>query len=67
MNIKVDDKMYKRFLEVMIENEEFAFGDNEMIRQQLETCLNTQGYWSDCAVRIYYDKDKKDFRVESRF
>lgn len=67
MNIKVNDKMYKRFLEVMIENEEFAFGDNEMIRDQLELVLNTQGYWSGCAVRIYYDKDKEDFRVESRF
>ena len=65
--IKVTDKMLKRFLEIMDENDEFLFGDEEDIKQQLQVCLNTQGYWSGCAIRVYWDKDMKDFRIGSRF
>ena len=65
--IKVTDKMLKRFLEIMDENDEFLFGDEEDIKQQLQVCLNTQGYWSGCAIRVYWDKDIKDFRTASRF
>lgn len=65
--IKVTDKMLKRFLEIMDEHDEFVFGDDEYLKKQLETCLNTQGYWSGCAIRVYYDQESKDFYVESRF
>jgi hypothetical protein len=65
--IKVTDKMLKRFLEIMDENDEFLFGDEEDIKQQLQVCLNTQGYWSGCTIRVYWDKDIKDFRIGSRF
>lgn len=65
--IKVTNKMLNRFLEIMNNYDEFVFGDEQEIKQQLQTCLNTQGYWSACAIRLYYDKDLKDFRVENRF
>lgn len=65
--IKVNKKMLKRFLEIMDEYDEFVFGDEDDIKQQLEVCLNSQGYWSGCAIRVYYDKDVKDFYVGGRF
>lgn len=65
--VKVDDKMVKRFLEVMDEFDEFVFGDIEDIKKQLEVCLNSQGYWSGCSIRVYYDEVDKDFVVNSRF
>ena len=65
--IKVNKKMVERFLDIMESNEEFIFGDYDYIKKQLEMCLNTQGYWSGCSIRVYYDKDTKDFYVESRF
>ena len=65
--IKVNKKMLDRFLDIMEQYGEFVFGDNKEIKQQLEICLNSQGYWSACSIRLYYDKDIKDFRVESRF
>lgn len=65
--IKVNNKMVKRFLEIMDENDEFVFGDKKQIKQQLEACLNTQGYWSGCSIRVYYDEDAKDFRIGGRF
>lgn len=65
--MKVNNKILKRFLEIMDNYGEFVFGDEKEIKQQLETCLNSQGYWSGCAIRLYYDKNIKDFRIESRF
>lgn len=65
--IKVNSKMLKRFLEIMDEYDEFVFGTEEEIKKQLEICLNSQGYWSACSIRVYYDKDTKDFRIEMRF
>ena len=65
--IKVNSKMLKRFLEIMDEYDEFVFGTEEEIKQQLEICLNSQGYWSACSIRVYYDKDIEDFRIERRF
>ena len=65
--IKVNNKMVKRFLEIMDENDEFVFGDKKQIKQQLEVCLNSQGYWSGCSIRVYYDEDTKDFRIGGRF
>ena len=65
--IKVNNKMVKRFLEIMDENDEFVFGDKKQIKQQLEVCLNSQGYWSGCSIRVYYDEDAKDFRIGGRF
>ena len=67
MKIKVNNKMLERFLQIMDDYGEFVFGDEEYLKKQLETCLNTQGYWSGVSIRIYYDKDIKDFYVESRF
>ena len=37
------------------------------LKKQLELCLNSQGYWSGCSIRVYYDKDTKDFRIGNRF
>lgn len=65
--IKVNKKMLKRFLEIMDDYGEFVFGDEDYLQKQLETCLNTQGYWSGVSIRVYYDKDIKDFYVGSRF
>ena len=65
--IKVTTKMLNRFLAIMDNYGEFVFGDNKMIKKQLETCLNTQGYWSGCAIRVYYDEDNKEFYVERRY
>lgn len=65
--IKVNKKMLERFLEIMEDYGEFVFGDNDYLKQQLETCLNAQGYWSGCSIRVYYNKDIKDFTIESRY
>lgn len=65
--IKVNNYMLNRFLEIMDENGEFLFGSKNEIKKQLETCLNTQGYWAGCSIRVYYNKDIDDFRIESRF
>ena len=67
MKIKVNNKMLEKFLNVMDEYGEFVFGDEKEIKQQLEICLNSQGYWSGCAIRVFYDEDLQDFTVESRF
>lgn len=65
--IKVNKKMVKRFLDIMENYGEFVFGDYDYIKKQLEICLNTQGYWSGCSIRLYYDKKTKDFYVDSRW
>lgn len=65
--IKVNNKMYKQFIEIMDEYNEFLFGSDEDIKKQLEICLNSQGYWSGCSIRVYYDIDTKSFSVGSRF
>lgn len=65
--IKVNKKMLNRFLDIMEDYGEFVFGDVDQIKQQLEMVLNSQGYWSGCSIRVYYDKKDKDFYVESRF
>ena len=65
--IKVNNKMLKRFLEIMDDYGEFVFGDNKYLKEQLEVCLNRQGYWAGCSIRVYYDKDTKDFIVGNRW
>lgn len=65
--IKVNKKMVERFLEIMENYGEFVFGDYEYIKRQLEICLNSQGYWSGCSIRVYYNEDIQDFSIESRF
>lgn len=63
--IKVNNKMLKEFLDIMEDFGEFVFGTEEEIKRQLETCLNSQGYWSGCSIRVFYNNDR--FSVESRF
>ena len=65
--IKVNKKMLERFLEIMEDYNEFVFGEEDYIKRQLELCLNNQGYWSGCSIRVYYDKDLKDFTIQSRY
>ena len=65
--IKVNKKMLKQFLEIMKENGEFIFGDETYLKQQLETCLNTQGYWSGTSIRVFYNEYTKEFTVGSRW
>ena len=67
MKIKVNKKMYDEFMQIMEEYGEFVFGDEEQIKQQLQVCLNSQGYWAGCSIRVFYDTENKDFYVESRF
>lgn len=62
--MKVNNKMLKEFLELMEDFGEYVFGDNKQIKNQLELCLNSQGYWSGCSIRVYYDNG---FKVENRF
>lgn len=64
--IKVTKKMTEQFLDLMDEYGEFVFGDFDQVRNQLEVCLNSQGYWSGCSVRVFYNKDDKKFYVEDR-
>lgn len=65
--IKVNKKMLYRFLDIMDDYGEFVFGNEKDIQRQLEICLNSQGYWSGCSIRVYYNKDIKDFTIQSRF
>lgn len=65
--IKVTKTMVKKFLKIMDSYGEFVFGSEEEIRQQLAICLNSQGYWSGCSIRVYYNEDTKDFTIGSRF
>ena len=65
--IKVTKGMVKKFIKIMDEHGEFIFGDEEYIEKQLEVCLNSQGYWSGCSIRVYYDEDTKEFYTGSRF
>ena len=65
--IKVNGKMFKEFLSIMDDYDEFLFGSNKDIKKQLELVLNRQGYWSGNMIRVYYDIDTKNFRVEDRW
>ena len=65
MKIKVNKKMLDEFLDLMDDFGEFVFGTKKEIKQQLEICLNSQGYWSGCEIRVYYKNN--NFVVESRF
>lgn len=65
--MKITNKMVDRFLQIMDEYDEFVFGDKKSIKNQLELCLKTQGYWSGCSIRVYYNDDTKDFEIGSRF
>ena len=67
MKIIVNNKMLERFLEIMEANDEFVFGSKKEIKKQLEICLNRQGYWSGCDIRVYYNKYTKDFTTQRRF
>ena len=67
MKIKVTKKMLERFLQIMDDYGEFVFGDEKMIKNQLEIVLNTQGYWSGNSIRVYYNEDIKDFTIGGRF
>lgn len=63
--MKVNNKMLNEFLDIMEDYNEFVFGTEEEIKRQLELCLNAQGYWSGCSIRVYYDNN--NFRIERRF
>lgn len=65
--IKVTNKMLDEFLTIMDEHGEFVFGDRDQIKNQLQVCLNSQGYWSGCSIRVFYNKDTKEFSVGGRF
>ena len=65
--IKVNKKMLDRFIQIMDDYGEFLFGTKEEIKRQLESVLNAQGYWSGCAIRVYYDADIKDFTIGNRY
>ena len=65
--IKVNNKMLKKFLEIMEKYDECVFGDDEEIKEQLEICLNIQGYCSGCEIKVYYDEEEKDFFVENKW
>lgn len=63
--MKVSNKMFKEFLEIIDDYGEIVFGDEKYLKKQLENVLNTQGCWAGIAIRIYYENG--NFRVENRF
>ena len=65
--IKVNNKMLNKFLNIMDDYGEFIFGTKKEIKEQLQMVLNSQGYWSGCSIRVYYNSATKDFMIESRF
>lgn len=65
--IKVNKKMLREFLEIMDDYGEFVFGEEEDIKRQLEICLNSQGYWSGCSIRVYYDNSLHNFTIQYRY
>lgn len=67
MKIKVNNKMLERFLTIMDDYGEFVFGDEDYLKEQLEICLNSQGYWSGISIRVYYNENTKDFSVEEKY
>lgn len=67
MKIKVNNKMLDTFLQIMDDYGEFVFGTKTEIKKQLELCLNSQGYWSGCSIRVFYNDITKDFTIENRY
>ena len=67
MEIKVNNKMLDTFLQIMDDYGEFVFGTKVEIKKQLEVCLNSQGYWSGCSIRVFYNKDTKEFNIEYKY
>ena len=65
--MKITNKILEKFLKIANDYGEFVFGDKKQIKQQLEICLNSQGYWSGTYYRFYYNDNIKDFYLESRF
>ena len=65
--IKVNNKMFDDFLEIMGNYNEFLFGTKKELKKQLEICLNSQGYWSGNYIRLYYDTNEKRFTIEKRW
>ena len=61
MKVKVTKKMLKEFLDLMNDFGEYVFGDEKQIKKQLEVCLNSQGYWSGCSVRVYMEQEKQKY------
>ena len=64
-DIRLTDAEFDEFLELLDEYGEFAFGDPAEIKEQLETTLNIQGYWSGLQYRFYYDAER-GFYVQAR-
>ena len=62
--IKVNKKILNEFLDLMKDFGEVVFGTDKEIKKQLQICLNSQGYWSGCSIRVYYRNNR--FVVESR-
>lgn len=65
--IKVNKKLFDRFLQIMDDYGEVVFGDQKYLKKQLETVLNSQGYWAGISIRLYYNEDTKDFTIQNRF
>lgn len=66
--IKIDNETLDKFIKLMEDYDEFLFFDTkEELKKQLEMCLNTQGYWSGCSIKVYYDDKAKGFIVKNRF
>lgn len=65
--IKVNKKMLNKFLQIMDDYGEFVFGDEKQLQNQLQVCLNSQGYWSGTYYRIFYDENTKEFYLKSKY
>ena len=63
-NIKVTDQQFKNFIIICEEKGELLFGDDEFLREQLNSLLNIQGYW--CGLRFRYYLFGEDWTVEQR-
>jgi len=62
--IKVNKKILNEFLDLMKDFGEVVFGTDKEIKKQLQICLNSQGYWSGCSIKVYYRNNR--FVVESK-
>ena len=63
----MSNKKVKEFIDIMESYGEFLFGSFKDIKEQLEVCLATQGYWSGNSIRVYYNKNTKEFSIGGRF
>ena len=63
--MKINDVQFANFKNICKRNDEFiAFFTDEQLRENLNSVIASQGYWSGMSYRYYLDGD--DWRTEVR-